>query len=306
MTRDDVLKLVRLHLADQDREFRAMVSDLSKREAQSGKVEFSAKLDWALKSYPPRSSRAVPMMVDSPCVQVDPTVRLSEVHLEGTTRSEIAGFIAEHRARERLEDAGLTPARRLLFVGPPGNGKTMSAEALANELEMPFFLVKLDGIVDSLLGQSAANLAKVFLFMSCNPGLYFFDEIDSIAASRSIGGESGGVGGEMRRLVNQFLMLLDRDRSRSVIAGATNMGDMLDPAFVRRFDLVIDFPRPSETAKKEFFKRIAGTYSKDRLEDVAVHCDSYCDIKAAVMKKAKTAVIEGRALGALDFAGGLA
>lgn len=142
---------------------------------------------------------------------------------------------------EVLEANGLRPSSRLLFCGPPGCGKTATAEAMANSVGLPLLYVRFDSVVSSLLGETAANLRKVFDFAGKGSWVVLFDEFDAVGRSRDDSTEHG----ELKRVVNAFLQMLDRFRGRSLVIAATNFEQSLDPALWRRFDEVVRFERPN-------------------------------------------------------------
>lgn len=150
-------------------------------------------------------------------------------------------IIGEVRGWDVLEANGLLPIRRLLFCGPSGCGKTAAAEALSAELGLPMLYVRFDSVVSSLLGETAANVRKVFDYASRGQWLVFFDEFDAIGRSRDDATEHG----EIKRVVNSFLQLLDSFEGRSVVVAATNFEQVLDPAIWRRFDEVLRFDLPT-------------------------------------------------------------
>ena len=157
-------------------------------------------------------------------------------------------IIEEIRRWDVLEVNGLTPIRRMLFCGPSGCGKTAAAEALSAELGLPMLYVRFDSVVSSLLGETAANLRKVFDYASRGQWVVFFDEFDAIGRSRDDATEHG----EIKRVVNSFLQLLDGFDGRSVVIAATNFEQVLDPAIWRRFDEVLRFELPT----KEFLEAV--------------------------------------------------
>ena len=164
--------------------------------------------------------------------------------LEPGIRAALDRALTEVRGWEILEAHGLTPTRRLLLCGPSGCGKTASAEALAAELAMPLLYVRFDSVVSSLLGETAANLRKVFDYALRGQWVVFFDEFDAIGRSRDDATEHG----EIKRVVNSFLQLLDSFSGRSLIIAATNFEQALDPAIWRRFDDVLRLDLPSDEA----------------------------------------------------------
>jgi len=161
--------------------------------------------------------------------------------LRPEVREALERIITEIRGWDVLEANGLAPARRLLFCGPSGCGKTAAAEALSAELGLPLLYVRFDSVVSSLLGETAANLRKVFDYASRGQWVVFFDEFDAIGRSRDDATEHG----EIKRVVNSFLQLLDSFEGRSVVIAATNFEQVLDPGIWRRFEEVIRFELPT-------------------------------------------------------------
>lgn len=160
--------------------------------------------------------------------------------LDEGTRGVLDRVMVEVRGWEILEANGLTPTRRLLFCGPSGCGKTACAEAVAAELGLPLLYVRFDAVVSSLLGETAANIRKVFDYANRGQWVVFFDEFDAIGRSRDDATEHG----EIKRVVNSFLQLLDSFDGRSLVIAATNFEQVLDPAIWRRFDDVVRFDLP--------------------------------------------------------------
>lgn len=160
--------------------------------------------------------------------------------LDEGTRGVLDRVMVEVRGWEILEANGLTPTRRLLFCGPSGCGKTACAEAVAAELGLPMLYVRFDSVVSSLLGETAANIRKVFDYANRGQWVVFFDEFDAIGRSRDDATEHG----EIKRVVNSFLQLLDSFDGRSLVIAATNFEQVLDPAIWRRFDDVVRFDLP--------------------------------------------------------------
>lgn len=169
-----------------------------------------------------------------------PKTRLSEMVLSEETREPLARTVREYCQQATLREHGLSARRKLLLIGPPGCGKTMTAAALAGELKLPLFSVQLHGLITKFMGETAAKLYMIFDAMSQTRGVYFFDEFDAIGADR---GAKNDVG-EIRRVLNSFLQFLEQDDSDSIILAATNYVAMLDEAVFRRFDDVIHYSRP--------------------------------------------------------------
>ena len=154
--------------------------------------------------------------------------------------SAIKVTIQEFREWDVLQANGLTPNHKLLFCGPPGYGKTITAEAIAGDLGLPLLYVRFDSVASSLLGETSANIRKVFDYASNGTWVLFFDEFDAIGRSRDDISEHG----EIKRVVNSFLQLLDNFTGKSLIIAATNFERSLGYALWRRFDEVLRFEKP--------------------------------------------------------------
>jgi hypothetical protein len=167
---------------------------------------------------------------------------LDDMVLAPVVRERLDRVILEHGQRDTLLVHGLRSARKLLFTGSFGVGKTMSAGAIARALGLPMFRVELHEVIGSHLGETASKLSKVFDHVRMMPAVYLFDEFDALGADRSSTSDGSSAGAEMRRTVNSLLQFIEDDRSESLIIAATNHGQMLDRALFRRFDEVIEFP----------------------------------------------------------------
>ncbi|WP_018305990.1 AAA family ATPase [Desulfitobacterium hafniense] len=148
----------------------------------------------------------------------------------------------EYAARERLALYGLLPRKKILLYGPPGCGKTMGAQRLAWNTGLEFYKVRFDAIVSSYLGETAANLRAIFEAVAQTPCLLLIDECDSIAKSRQSSQEVG----EIKRIVNSFLQLLDDYDAPGLLVCATNLDSELDTAIWRRFDDILEVPKPGQ------------------------------------------------------------
>lgn len=223
-----------------------------------------------------------------------PSTLLNEMVLDSCLADRLAQVITEQRQRHRLDEFGLRPLRKLLLVGPPGTGKTMTAAALAGELALPLFSVQLDGLISRFLGETAAKLRLVFDTMAATRGVFFFDEFDALGAER---GERNDVG-EIRRVLNSFLQFLEQDPSDSLVVAATNHGSMLDRALFRRFDSVLMYSiPPAEIAEKVIQARLSflDTSSVDWAA-AAIHGKglSHAELVLACEQAAKHTVLANR------------
>jgi SpoVK/Ycf46/Vps4 family AAA+-type ATPase len=213
--------------------------------------------------------------------------------LEPGIRTALDRVLTEVRGWEILDAHGLTPTRHLLLCGPSGCGKTASAEVLAAELALPMLYVRFDSVVSSLLGETAANLRKVFDYVARGQWIVFFDEFDAIGRSRDDATEHG----EIKRVVNSFLQLLDNFLGRSLIIAATNFEQALDPAIWRRFDDVLRLDLPSKEALQALIaKRLRPLRStKKQVEALVEKLDgaTFADAERVCFDARKACALDG-------------
>ncbi|MDR2387198.1 MAG: AAA family ATPase, partial [Deltaproteobacteria bacterium] len=174
-------------------------------------------------------------------------VKLADVALREKTREAILQIIEEQKMADDLFSKGITPTNRLLFCGPPGCGKTLTANAIAGEIDIPVAYVKLDGLVSSYLGQTGANIRKVFEYVKNKRILLFLDEFDAIAKKRDDSHELG----ELKRVVTTLLQNMDAMPANVFLVAATNHHHLLDTAIWRRFDVSILLELPNRSQRKD-------------------------------------------------------
>ncbi len=162
--------------------------------------------------------------------------------LSSDLESKLKRILTEQKQRSRLQDYNLSPRRKILLVGPPGSGKTMTASALAGELQLPLLTAIYSSLIGKFMGETANRLKLIFDAMSLTRGVYFFDEFDAIGTHRNSANDVG----EIRRVLNSFLLFIENDQSESLIVAATNHQNLLDEALFRRFDDVIEYTLPTE------------------------------------------------------------
>ncbi|MGE4055759.1 MAG: AAA family ATPase [Vicinamibacterales bacterium] len=222
-----------------------------------------------------------------------PQRRLEDVVLPRKQREPLLDVLSEFREWDVLEANALRPTTKLLFCGPPGCGKTVTAEAISCELGLPLLYVRFDAVVSSLLGETATNLRKVFDYASQDSWVVFFDEFDAIGRSRDDATEHG----ELKRVVNTFLQLLDGFRGRSLVIAATNFEQSLDPALWRRFDEIVRFERPSTAEIELLLSKLLGTQSRLRfpVRDLASELDglSHAEVERICDDAKRRVVLRG-------------
>ena len=150
-------------------------------------------------------------------------------------------FLSISKSHALIEAEGISSNLALLLYGPPGCGKSRVARHVARELGLDIFIVRLDGVVSSFLGNTAKNIRAVFEFASRTPGILFLDEFDAIAKLRGDEQEHG----ELKRVVNSFIQNLDGLGSQSIVLAATNHEELLDRAIWRRFSYRMELTLPS-------------------------------------------------------------
>jgi SpoVK/Ycf46/Vps4 family AAA+-type ATPase len=181
----------------------------------------------------------------------EPRRQFEDLVLAPSVRDTLDRIVLERRRADLLGSHGLRPVAKVLFCGPPGCGKTVAAEVLARELYLPLGTVRFDAVVSSYLGETAANLRKVFEFARARPLVLLFDEFDAIGKHRTAFDEHG----ELKRVVNSFLQLLDSFHAETLTVAATNHQGLLDSALWRRFDEIVFFPKPSRDEIEKLLTR---------------------------------------------------
>lgn len=253
MARGELLrKLFISHRAGNEEEFRAIALEIIGEEEKKRNHQLARDLLRVLEnSEPPmrfpkttNNFGSLPKDMERQTLLVDvrrPERYFGDILLTEENEKVIRRILDEYAKSELLRTHGLTAKRKILFCGPPGCGKTLCAEIISQELGLPLLYTRFDAIVSSYLGETAANLRKVFDYASEGRWVVLFDEFDAIGKGRDDENEHG----ELKRVVNSFLQLLDGFQSESLLIAATNHEQLLDPALWRRFDEIVYFPRPS-------------------------------------------------------------
>ena len=223
-----------------------------------------------------------------------PKTRLAEMVLDDALASQLNRVIKEQRQASKILSHGLSPRRKLLLMGAPGTGKTMTASVLAGELGLPLLRVPLDGLITKYMGETAAKLRQVFEATGRTRGVYFFDEFDAIGSKRGLVNDVG----EVRRILNSFLQMIEQDDSQSLIVAATNHPEILDHALFRRFDDVLHYSLPNETRiasilESRLGKMAAKGVSWKRLATKSVGL-SYAEVTRSSEEALKEALIDNR------------
>jgi SpoVK/Ycf46/Vps4 family AAA+-type ATPase len=245
-----ILALLRSRAEGDDDAFFSIALQVAAAEARQGRRTTADELRHEIEKARARESRgaSVPIPFASPRGSVEgllelrePRHKLKDVVLNDRLLARIGEILRQQRRRDWLREHAKTPSRLLLFVGPPGSGKTMSAEAVAGELHLPLFIIRLEGLITRYMGETAAKLRLIFDETSKRRGVYLFDEFDAVGGQRTAINDVA----EMRRVLNSFLQFMEEGNSTdSVIICATNHPSLLDRALLRRYDQVLEFDAP--------------------------------------------------------------
>lgn len=298
-------ELVRAHYAGDDKRFSNLLNQVIASESRAGHSRLAERLrelriEGLRSDSPPRATplARAPRNLEQVLSVGYSDVKLADLVLAPATKQALERYVIEQRRADELASHGLKPRRRLLLHGPPGCGKTMTAQALAGELKLPLVRVRIEAVFSKYLGETASTLADVFAESARVRGVYLFDEFDALGRTRLDDSDVG----EVKRVVTTFLQLLDADQSDSLLVAATNTGHTLDAALFRRFDDVLEFPEPSPQQRAELLRRLLRPWrlkTSAPLQSAAEGL-SFADIRAAVEAAHKDAVLNGDAQPSLD------
>jgi hypothetical protein len=230
-------------------------------------------------------------------VEENPKLHL-EPRWDASVTHALERLVAERKMRDLLAAKNLVPTRTALFVGAPGQGKTLAARWTAGQLGLPLHVVNLASVMSSYLGRTGANLQELMAAASQEPCVLLIDELDCLAKRR---GDASDVG-EMNRLVTVLLQQLDSWSDQSLLIAATNHPDLLDPAVWRRFEVVVQFPAPTKDDLIHLARQVLGSEEAQATKAgmdalIAAHADgSYSDFTTALLRARRTAIITDKPL----------
>lgn len=302
----DIARLVRFGLGGQMNDFRMYVSRLIRKYRVSD-TSFSRELEYLLRPMT-ASDRALSQDLTR---EVRPSMKAPVRHVKQEDDAEkpllpqriakkIEVMLKEHEQAQVLAANGLAPTSTAIFTGPPGVGKTMTAEWIASRLGLPMYKLSIAETIGGHLGESGNNIQAAFAKVRETAGILFLDEIDAIAKTRSDDSDIG----EMKRVVTVLLQQLDDKNPESLILAATNNASLIDPAIWRRFELRIDFPMPDESQVIQVLRDDlgksdnAGVIPDQWIEALGITLKGmpFSEVRVAAMHIRKLCVLEGCSL----------
>lgn len=294
---DRILALLNAHYQNDSESFNTLVLQMAAAEARAGHSVVAQEIRKIVDK-----NRSVTKLVrmkfmnnalqDSVVEEIN-NFTLDDLVVSDEIKCHITRTILEYHERELLERNDLKNRSRLLFGGPSGTGKTMTASVIANETGLPLYVVQLERIVSRFLGSTSAKLAELFDVIATMPGVYLFDEFDAIGAERERDNEVG----EMRRILNSFLKLVEQPLKQSIVIAATNDMKVLDKALFRRFDDVVQFTMPTLAEISTLMKKeLDGRVSAKTIASVSSELEGYSHaVVCAVCEDAfKTSILTNR------------
>jgi SpoVK/Ycf46/Vps4 family AAA+-type ATPase len=300
MARGELMKKL-LASYGRDDEFRAVAEQIIQEEEQKNNRVLARSLRKTLESAPPQNTKpkglapllSFPDSASDFVERVEPQHTHKDLLLTPANTQIFRGLMKEFHGADEVRRHGLPVRAKLLFCGPPGCGKTLGAEVFAAELGLPLFIVKLDQLISSYLGETASNVRKIFEFARKQPCVLFLDEFDAIARSRDDTAEHN----ELRRVVNSLLIFIDRIQPKGFLVAATNLDSSLDAAIWRRFDEVIWFDKPNAQMVTKYlaqkFKNVKTSFDPDA-HKAELDGYSYAEIERVCIQSIKSAVIDKR------------
>lgn len=302
----DFVQLARIALSGRPQDIQVLLHRTARRYRATSE-ELAEAITQLLREAPTRASPLrrqveVPMPVDADSrfhlLRVEAIPSLNHEPVLAPSVAQSLGLILQERRELRaLHDVGLEPTKTMLFVGPPGVGKTMAARWLARELGRPLIILDLAAVMSSYLGRTGSNLRHVLEYAKSVDCVLLLDELDAIAKRRDDQSEIG----ELKRLVTVLIQQIDDWPSSGLLVAATNHPDLLDPAIWRRFESKIDFPIPDQNTIAIFVASLLAPYLPEaaawsRILAVVLSGRSFSDIENEISSQRRAAAVSGTPL----------
>lgn len=294
-TANQLKTLIKSHFEDNTERFNTVALQIAAHEAKLGHTNLANDIKKLIDNAKFSKPKLRPINPDLQglVLEIFPNERLNDLIVSDLIKGRINRIINEFIQKDKLFRHNLENRRKILFSGPPGTGKTMTASIIANELHLPIYVILMEKVVTKYMGETSAKLRQIFDLIEDIPGVYLFDEFDAIGSQR---GKENDVG-EMRRVLNSFLQFIERDHSESLIIAATNNLELLDQALFRRFDDVIHYHLPNDDEKILLLKsRIGTSINKNELTKILPQLESlsHAEINQACLDAIKESVLDDK------------
>lgn len=264
-TAEQIKSLIKSHFSNEPERFYTIALQLAAHEAKKGHTALAHSIreivELERKKGGPKILR-FPQDLKGLVLPEKPEVSKNSLVIHSELKERINLVIQEYRQQSKLKSFGLSHRRKILLIGPPGTGKTMTAKILAYELHLPLYIIQVDKLVTKFMGETSAKLRQIFDLIEKEHGVYLFDEFDAIGGERSLDNDVG----EMRRVLNSFLQFIELDPSDSLIIAATNNPKLLDKALFRRFDDVLYYEKPNKDEIKKLILNTLGSFKPAKID----------------------------------------
>ncbi len=272
-TAEQIKSLIRSHFSMEQERFYTLSLQVAAHEAKQGHAALAHDIRKLIETERKKSGPKVlhfPKDLKGLVLTEESQISRNMLVMGAELKRRVDQIIHEYRQQDKLKSHGLCHRRKILLIGPPGTGKTMTAKVLAHELHTPLHTIQVDRLVTKFMGETSAKLRQIFDLMQEEHGVYLFDEFDAIGGERSMENDVG----EMRRVLNSFLQFIEQDTSDSILVAATNNPKLLDHALFRRFDDVLYYQAPGELERKQLISNLMGTFLPSRFGWKAVLAES--------------------------------